>query len=74
MVLGADVAVDFGAPNRPVPEGAAAGVVEGAAEVVPPREGKRDDCVVPVDVEGWVVAGLAAGSVPVAGVLKSEDV
>lgn len=75
VVFGADAPVDFGAPKRPVPEGAAAGVLEGAAEVVPPRGGKRDDdCVVPVDVEGWLVAGLAADSVPVAGVLKSEDV
>ena len=53
VVLGAVVAAGLGEPNSPRPDGAAAGVLEGAAdEVVPPREGKRDDCVVPVDVAG----------------------
>lgn len=82
VVLGADVAVDLGAPNRLGPDGAAAGVLEGAAEAVaPPREGKRDDLVVLVDVGGWLVAvpragaaGFAAESVPVAGGLKRDDV
>lgn len=44
-------------PNKP-PAGAAAGVEDGAAEdVVPPRDGKSDFCVVAVDVAEAAEAG-----------------
>ena len=81
VVLGAVVAAGLGDPKRPV-EGAA-GVLEGAAdEVVPPREGKRDGCVVPAEVavvsDGWLVVvprdGEAGFAVSAPGALKSEDV
>lgn len=87
VVPGVEVAVDLGPPNKLNPDGAAAGVDEGAAEeVAPPREGKGDCCVVLVDVvggaDGWLVpvessdgkAGFAAESGPDVGVLKSDDV
>lgn len=54
-VPGVEVAVDLAPPNKLSPDGAAAGVDEGAAdEVVPPKEGKGDCCVVLVDVAGVV--------------------
>lgn len=86
VVAGAAAAVLFGAPrleNRPPPDGAAAGVEEGVAEVVAPPSEKRGFCGVAVDVaevvEGWeVVAPPREGkrgfeaSVPAEGNLKAE--
>lgn len=55
VVPGVDVAVDLGPPNSPSPDGAAA-LEDGVAEdVVPPREGKGDCCVVLVAVVDAVV-------------------
>ena len=80
-----EVAAGLGAPNKLSPDGADAGVDEGAAEEVAPlREGKRDCCGVLVDVAGGAdvcvvvprdgKAGFAAESAPDEGVLNSEDV
>jgi hypothetical protein len=67
VVVAAPVSAGFDAPsaaNRPPPDGAAAGVADGVAEVVPPRLGNIDFCGVSDDavkaVEGWLVVVVAA--------------
>jgi hypothetical protein len=74
--------------NRLPPAGAAAGVADGVADVVPPRLGNSDFCGVSDDVvkavEGWLVvaavavprdgkAGFVPESAPEDGILKSDE-
>jgi hypothetical protein len=91
VVVAAPVSAGLDAPsppNRPPPAGAAAGVVDGVADVVPPRLGNSDFCGVSDDVvkavEGWLVvvvvvvprdgkAGFDPESALEDGILKSED-